>query len=77
MRNNMETEDPIASSAQAELVQRFCREAIDAMADARDKASAETIADAMCERFAARCSSELVVNAVRHYIQHWLRTRWV
>ena len=64
------------TSAQDQLVERYCRSAKEVLCTAHDRRSAEAMADEICSQFADECSSELVVKATRSLLAHWIEGQW-
>ncbi len=64
------------ADSQEELLRRYCAMAEESLGQAIDLASARRLADELCERFGRECSSPLVVNATRKYLEQAIERKW-
>ncbi len=62
--------------AQMVLLDRFCNEAKSLIAQATSIDEAEKRKKTLCEKFERECSSRLVINAARNFVDNLLTTRW-
>lgn len=71
---------PMKNSAvndeQEELLRRYCREAEEKIAGAKDAATAVRLKEEVCREFKRECASDLVINATRAYLDLIIAERW-
>lgn len=65
-----------APDAQMVLLDRFCREAKDLITHAASIEEAVRQKDSLCEKFGQECSSQLVINAARNFVDNLVSTQW-
>ncbi len=64
------------SGAQEELLQRLCTEAEQELSGAGNLEDALEIRHQLCSRLQEECSSSLIVNATKAYVDQIIAARW-
>jgi len=68
--------DPYEADSQMVILDRFCREVHESVIHAPDLEGALKRKADICTRFEGECSSKLVADAVRRYVDHLVEERW-